>query len=177
MSVNSFHLVPLPPFRLDLTAWTLRRRPDNAVDRWDGTAYRRVLPLIAGPVEVVVTQVGPVKAPKLQVAVKGQPLRSQVKAEVSLALRRLLGLNLDVEAFYRFAARQRRLRPPGRTGWSLSRRRGSGCRATRECSGAVVGPRARSCSRGRAPACRTDRRTAPSLAGPSHPSRHRTEFG
>ncbi len=32
----SFQLRPLPPFRLDLTAWVLRRRPENAVDRWDG---------------------------------------------------------------------------------------------------------------------------------------------
>ena len=26
---------PRGPFRLDLTAWALRRRPHNAVDRWD----------------------------------------------------------------------------------------------------------------------------------------------
>ena len=38
-----FTLQPVPPFRLDLTAWALRRRPHNAVDRWDGDTYRRVL--------------------------------------------------------------------------------------------------------------------------------------
>lgn len=27
---------PVPPFRLDLTVWALRRRPDNLFDRWDG---------------------------------------------------------------------------------------------------------------------------------------------
>jgi hypothetical protein len=46
MSRTTFHLEPVPPFRLDLTVWTLRRRPDNAVDRWDGQTYRRVLHLM-----------------------------------------------------------------------------------------------------------------------------------
>lgn len=31
-----FVVEPVPPFRLDLTAWVLRRRPANVVDRWDG---------------------------------------------------------------------------------------------------------------------------------------------
>ena len=38
-----FMLEPVPPFRLDLTAWALRRRPANIVDRWDGGAYRRAV--------------------------------------------------------------------------------------------------------------------------------------
>ncbi|MGB7160137.1 MAG: hypothetical protein WBD40_18870 [Tepidisphaeraceae bacterium] len=110
MSKNTFVLLPLPPFRLDLTVWTLRRRPDNAIDRWDGQTYRRVLPLPAGSVDVAVTQIGPPQAPKLQVAVEGQPLRSPVKAAVSSTLHRLLGLTLDLGPFHRFAARQRLLR-------------------------------------------------------------------
>ena len=41
----SLHLIlkPTPPFRLDLTVWTLRRRPENAIDCWDGKTYSRVL--------------------------------------------------------------------------------------------------------------------------------------
>ena len=105
---------PVAPFRLDLTVWTLRRRPDNAVDRWDGQTYRRVLPLPAGPVEVAVTQVEPPEAPRLRVSVEGQPLRSSVKAAVASALERLLGLHIDLTAFYRFAARQGRL---GQLAW------------------------------------------------------------
>ena len=100
---------PVAPFRLDLTVWTLRRRPDNTVDRWDGQTYRRVLPLPAGPVEVAVTQIEPPEAPRLRVSVEGQPLRSSVKAAVASALERLLGLHIDLTAFYRFAARQGRL--------------------------------------------------------------------
>jgi DNA-3-methyladenine glycosylase II len=109
MSRDIFLLEPVPPFRLDLTVWTLRRRPDNAVDRWDGTTYRRVLPLTAGPVEVAVTQVPPPETGRLQVAVAGQPVRAAVRAAVVSAIERLLGLRIDLEAFYQFAAHDRRL--------------------------------------------------------------------
>jgi DNA-3-methyladenine glycosylase II len=109
MSRRALLVEPVPPFRLDLTVWTLRRRPDNIVDRWDGQTYRRVLPMPAGPVEVAVTQIEPPEAPQLRVSVEGQPLRSSVKAAVASALERLLGLHIDMTAFYRFAARQGRL--------------------------------------------------------------------
>lgn len=95
MSETSFFLLPRPPFRLDLTVWTLRRRPDNAIDRWDGDVYRRVLSLPTGPVGVSVRQVGTSEAPKLKVTSEGQPLRAQGKAAISSLLRRLLGLDLD----------------------------------------------------------------------------------
>lgn len=109
MNQRNILLRPVPPFRLDLTVWALRRRPDNAVDRWDGQTYRRVLNLPAGPGEVVVMQVGPPEAPRLRVAVEGQPLRAPVRAAVVSALERLLGLRIDLAAFYRFAAHQGRL--------------------------------------------------------------------
>ena len=40
---GAFTLRPIPPFRLDLTVWALRRRSRNLIDRWDGTTYRRVI--------------------------------------------------------------------------------------------------------------------------------------
>ncbi len=43
MRPDSFVLEPVSPFRLDLTVWALRRRPDNVVDRWDGRTYRNRL--------------------------------------------------------------------------------------------------------------------------------------
>jgi DNA-3-methyladenine glycosylase II len=114
MSRGIFPLEPVPPFRLDLTAWTLRRRPDNAVDRWDGTTYRRVLPLPAGPVEVAITQTAPPEAPRLEVALTGQPNRAAVRAAVTAALERLLGLHIDLADFYQLAAHDRRLGPLAR---------------------------------------------------------------
>ena len=32
----TFELTPIAPFCLEFTAWGLRRRPENQVDRWDG---------------------------------------------------------------------------------------------------------------------------------------------
>jgi DNA-3-methyladenine glycosylase II len=104
-------LEPLPPFRLDLTVWTLRRRPANVVDRWDGTTYRRVLSLPAGPVEVAVAQTGPPATPRLRVTVYGASLGSEVKRAVTAALERLLGLRTDLTAFYRLASLDAKLKP------------------------------------------------------------------
>jgi DNA-3-methyladenine glycosylase II len=109
MAHDSFELEPVSPFRLDLTVWTLRRRPDNVVDRWDGTTYRRVLPLPAGPVQVAVTQPGPPERTRLRVSVAGRPVRAAVRAAVTAALDRLLAPSTDLTAFYRLAAHDRRL--------------------------------------------------------------------
>ncbi|HEV7223030.1 MAG TPA: hypothetical protein VGN42_10045 [Pirellulales bacterium] len=111
MARNTFELKPVSPFRLDLAVWTLRRRPNNVVDRWDGTTYRRVLPLLAGPVEVAVTQVASPEAARLKVMVVGQPMRAAVRTAVTSALERLLGLPIDLTDFYQFAAHDRRLGP------------------------------------------------------------------
>jgi DNA-3-methyladenine glycosylase II len=100
---------PAPLLHAYRQVWTLRRRPHNEIDRWDGQTYRRLLPLSAGSVEMAVTQVGPRETPKLRVEVEGQTLRSPLKGEVSSALHRLLGLTFDLGPFYRFAARERRL--------------------------------------------------------------------
>lgn len=105
MSRNEFFLEPAPPFRLDLTAWTLRRRPDNAIDRWDGTTYRRTLSLAIGPVEVAVVQTGPSEEPRLRVSVQGGSLTPEGKQAVSANLAQLLGINIDLTEFYRLASR------------------------------------------------------------------------
>src|SRR4051812_684300 len=46
---------PIPPFRLDLTVWALRRRARNQIDRWDGMSYRRVVVVRGRPTELAVT--------------------------------------------------------------------------------------------------------------------------
>jgi DNA-3-methyladenine glycosylase II len=111
MARNTFELKPVSPFRLDLTVWTLRRRQDNVVDRWDGTTYRRVLPVPAGPVEVAVTQTAPAETSRLKVAVAGQPVCAAIRAAVTTALERLLGLRIDLTEFYQFAAQDWQLGP------------------------------------------------------------------
>ena len=111
MSRTVFVLRPAPPFRLDLTVWALRRRPNNAVDRWDGQTYRRVVPLVRGAVDVAVRQIKPPDTPELQVTVTGRPFGPTEKTVVTAALERLLGFRIDLAKFHQFASCQAKLGP------------------------------------------------------------------
>lgn len=104
MQYISFDLEPVPPFRLDLTVWAIRRRPDNTIDLWDGTTYRRALVLSEGPVAVYVAQIGPPDAPRLRVVASGAHLGPDAPREVASALDRLLGTRVNLTEFYRLAA-------------------------------------------------------------------------
>lgn len=109
MSSMAFSLAPIPPFRLDFTAWALRRQPDNRVDEWDGQTYRRVLILKDRPVQVSVVQIAPVDSPRVRVTVEGGRLTRETKSAVIAALERLLAIGVDLTDFYRFAARDAKL--------------------------------------------------------------------
>jgi DNA-3-methyladenine glycosylase II len=108
MGTLTFSMRPSPPFRLDLTAWVLRRRARNLVDRWDGATYRRVLVVGSSPVEVAVTQVGSCEYPRLEVTVTGR-LSPETASAVAQLLTRALGLRIDLQPFYTLAAGDRRL--------------------------------------------------------------------
>jgi hypothetical protein len=62
-----FSIVPVQPFRLDLTAWALRRRPANTIDCWDGETFRRALMIDGQIVKVAVRQDGQPERARLQV--------------------------------------------------------------------------------------------------------------
>ena len=114
MSRLTYSLKPVPPFRLDLAAWVLRRRPENPIDRWDGRCYRRALAVEGGPVEVAVTQTGPPEAPRLRVAVEGERAGPGTRPAVTAALERSLGIRIDLATFGRLASRDVRLKPLAR---------------------------------------------------------------
>lgn len=103
----TFTLPVRAPFRLDLTAWALRRRPDNCIDRWDGQVYRRVLAFAPSqaPVEAAVrhSQGSRAGKPELQVTLSGAGAGPASAPAVKAALERLLGLNVDLSSFYRLA--------------------------------------------------------------------------
>lgn len=107
----AFVLHPVPPFRLDLTAWALRRRPNNTIDRWDGHTYARALVVGEQPVDVRVTTAGTTRRPRLEVAVRADRLTSTLRSAVTGHLERTLGLRLDLRAFYRMARADRHLAP------------------------------------------------------------------
>lgn len=91
--------------------WALRRREQNAIDRWDGRTYRRALLIGRRRVAVAVTQAGPCDAPRLDVAITGRALPLSIESTVGEALTRLFGLEIDLSGFYARAASDRALAP------------------------------------------------------------------
>ena len=102
---------PVAPFRLDLTAWALRRRAHNRIDRWDGSTYRRAVSVHGGPVALSVSQNGRRDEPYLRVGLTGRPMDRRTEALARSALERLLGLTVDVSAFAEMAAQDPLLGP------------------------------------------------------------------
>lgn len=105
----SFSLHPEPPFRLDLTVWAIRRRPENLIDRWDGETYERVLAIGNRAVRMTVRQSGSVNAPRLDVTASAVYLPTATESSVTTALERLLGIRIGLKSFYRLAAEHPRL--------------------------------------------------------------------
>ncbi len=107
-------LSPTAPYRLDLTAWVLRRRDGNVVDRWDGEladgagVYERVFVTDAGPLDVSVVQTGPPDAPALVAQLRGPGCSLlRTRHEVTTTLRRSLGMDADLTGFAELARDQR----------------------------------------------------------------------
>ena len=105
MSCSTIVVNPVPPFRLDLTVWALRRRAENIIDRWDGRTYSRMLVLGRKPVELNVTQIGTRTSPRLRVIATGPRLTRPETRDVSALVERMLGTRVDLTRFYRLAAR------------------------------------------------------------------------
>ena len=100
---------PIPPFRLDFTVWVLRRRPRNAIDRWDGTTYRRIVMVGGRITELAVRQSGSSAEPRLIVTATPSLRTLTDKRRVRSIVDRLLGLRINLAEWYRLAHRDRRL--------------------------------------------------------------------
>jgi DNA-3-methyladenine glycosylase II len=106
----SFEIEPVAPFRLELAAWAIRRRPSNIVDRWDGRTYRRAIVVEGQAVELAVEQAGRAAHPKLVVSARGERLPPHTRLEALATLERILGLRVDLEPFYRLGRHDAHLR-------------------------------------------------------------------
>ena len=107
---SSMILRPVPPFRLDFTVWALRRRARNAIDRWDGTTYRRIVVLGSRPTELAVRQEGRSSTPRLIVTVT-PPFQTKFdRTHLRRTIVRLLGLRIDLAHWYQTADRDQHLR-------------------------------------------------------------------
>ena len=100
---------PRPPFRLDFTVWALRRRERNAIDRWDGTTYRRIVVIGRRVTELAVRQSGSSSAPRIIVTATPSLRTAPDRREIRSLVDRLLGLHIDLSGWYRVARRDRRL--------------------------------------------------------------------
>ena len=106
-------MISLPtaaPFRLDLTAWALRRREKNAVDRWDGRRYTRVIAVGSRPVRLTVTDETSGAEPVLTVSLH-PGAGDRTREETRLLVTKILGLTVDLEPFYALARDNELLRP------------------------------------------------------------------
>jgi len=104
-----FELPVTAPFRLDFTVAVLQRRPQNALDRWDGRYYRRLLIFRNKPHEVCVSQQQASDTPTLDVEVSASRIASTARENATSVLRRTLGLQLNLAPFYRLAEHHPRL--------------------------------------------------------------------
>ena len=98
------------PFRLDLTSWALRRREKNAVDRWDGSRYTRVIAVDSSPVRLTVTQETTGAEPVLIVSLH-PGAGDQLREDTGLLVQKILGLTVDLQPFYALARDNELLRP------------------------------------------------------------------
>ncbi len=110
MKEVTFYLKPIPPFRLGLTVWALRRHPNNKIDNWNGE-YRRLFIIEGNPTELVVVQTSDQNQPELLVWAIGETLPDSAERMVTAFLASLLGLNVDLTAFYSLAKEDVKLKP------------------------------------------------------------------
>jgi len=108
-----FLLHPVPPFRLDLTAWALQRRPGNIIDRWDGRTYHRVLTVEGSSFEIAVSEASEAGR-ALRVIIKGVSIQPETGQTIREQLESALGIRTDLSGFYRMAEKDSRLKPLAR---------------------------------------------------------------
>ncbi len=112
MATVRFALPVIPPFRLDLTVWALRRRQKNTIDQWDGHQYTRVIVLDNTPVKMTITQSGAADKLQLHIVLQSQTaLSSDVQEHAKLLIQKALGLNVDLRPFYLLAENDAALNP------------------------------------------------------------------
>jgi DNA-3-methyladenine glycosylase II len=100
---------PSPPFRLDFTVWALRRRERNAIDRWDGRTYRRIVVIGRRVTELAIRQSGSTSAPRIIVTAMPSLRTATDRRQTRSLVDRLLGLHIDLSEWYRVARRDRQL--------------------------------------------------------------------
>lgn len=103
MDEHQFSVPVTAPFRLDFTAWALRRRESNIVDQWTDGHYVRLF--VVRDLAVWVTVAQPKGAERqLVVTVRSdQRIDERLQGDVQSLVHKTFGLTTDLGAFYRLA--------------------------------------------------------------------------
>lgn len=104
---EQFTLSALPPFRLDLTVWALRRRQKNLIDRWNGKEYTRVFVIDRNATLVTVEQQN---ATDLLITVICANKIPKLQEIVTDMLTKMLGTDRNLDEFYRLTAQDKYLK-------------------------------------------------------------------
>jgi len=99
----------VPPFRLDLTVWALRRRKENSFDSWSHGVYRRVLVIKGKPILIRSRQIESKGEPKIEVTLKGNTPNARTEATRIIGC--MLGIETNLVDFYRIASSDDKLGP------------------------------------------------------------------
>ncbi len=106
-----FRLRPVPPFRLDLTVWALRRRAHNLIDCFDGETWRRVLIVDGAPAQIAVRQCASANDPEIEVRAIGPGASQRDQPRIARMVTAMLGLEIDLRRFYSLARNDPALGP------------------------------------------------------------------
>lgn len=88
------------PFRLDLTAWLMRRRAQNTISQWDGHTFQRVFVIDGVPVKVLVNQGGTQNGPQLLITLQSRTMLTfDQQVEAQLLTQKMLGVTVDLRLF------------------------------------------------------------------------------
>jgi hypothetical protein len=100
---------PKQPFRLDFTSWVLRRLPENTIDRFQNEEYSRTVAYENQVFELSVSKRDFSENAVLRLSVTIEKFAPNIKTVASALADRLLGLNLNLSKFYRFASQDSKL--------------------------------------------------------------------
>lgn len=104
---EQYTLSVLPPFRLDLTVWALRRRQKNLIDKWVGKKYTRVFVIDGNAIQVTIEQKS---GTKLAVTIRSENKIPGVDKIITDTLERMLGVDKNLEGFYKLAGKDQYLK-------------------------------------------------------------------
>jgi DNA-3-methyladenine glycosylase II len=108
----SLTLNAVPPFRLELTVWALRRREKNIIDQWDGVRYVRTLVYGKDAIRMTVMQGGTDEDPLVVITLDTKAgLNSEIEQDIKQLIQKTLGLTVDLRPFYSIAESSDLMRP------------------------------------------------------------------